>query len=115
MKVITNDLFNIAKRIKQIDSNYFIVYNKRFSRYEVHYKKQIGSKIAFCLGNKLNAYAIKKAIVTSCKYSNKIIKEINKSNKILQQKKEQEFANKHIETLNSYLNYANRKNIDVDF
>ncbi len=115
MKKITNDLFNIANRIKQIDRNYFIVFNKKKLNYEVHNKKQIGGTLAFCIGKELNAFALKKAQLTSCKFAKKILKNLEEENFSLQQKQEQNFIDKHLETLNSYLNYANNKNTDVTF
>lgn len=37
MKIlIKNDVFNIFKRIKQINNNYFIIFNKLKNKYEIH-------------------------------------------------------------------------------
>ena len=44
--VIKQDLYDIAKRLKEIDRNYFAVYNFRLHRYEVHHS---GQKHTFCL------------------------------------------------------------------
>ena len=44
--VIKHDLYDIAKRLKEIDREYFTVYNFRLKRYEVHHK---GQKQTFCL------------------------------------------------------------------
>ncbi len=115
MKIINNDLFNIVNRIKQIDKSYYIVYNKNKIRYEVHSNKQKGSTLAFCLGSKLNAYALKKAMLTSCKFSKKIIKNVINTNLKLEEQNQQNFINRHIETLNNYLAYANKKSSDVNF
>ena len=44
--VIRNDLFDIAARLKSIDDGYFVVYNFRLHRYEVHHSRQRGSTFA---------------------------------------------------------------------
>ncbi len=115
LKLITNDMFNISSRIKKIDSNLFVVYDTKklsYDVYSVYFKKP---KLAFCIGKKLNAYALKKAYITSCKNAKKIIKHINKTNKELKEKEDKELLSRHLETLNNYLNYADSKNIDVEF
>lgn len=45
-RIITQDLYGIAGRLKEIDRGYFAVYNPRKSRYEIHHK---GQKNTFCL------------------------------------------------------------------
>lgn len=113
-KIITNDLFNISSRIKKINKDYFIIFNKNKHRYEVHINQK-GSNLAFCLGGTLNSYALKKAITTSCKFTKSIIKNVIESNKKLEKQNEQNFVNKHIETLNRYLSYASSKDTNVTF
>ena len=46
-KIITSDVYEISKRIKQIDDGYFIVYNFIKNRYEIHNNKQPFS--SYCL------------------------------------------------------------------
>lgn len=45
--VITNDVYDVAKRLKEIDSAYSVCYNKSKCRYEVHNSRQKGN--TFCL------------------------------------------------------------------
>ncbi|MCM1043169.1 MAG: hypothetical protein NC350_03040 [Corallococcus sp.] len=47
LTVITSDLFDISSRLKEIDSNYFVCYNRKAQRYEVHNGRQRGN--TFCL------------------------------------------------------------------
>jgi len=47
VKIIKKDMFNISERIKQIDKNYFIVFNCKTNKWEVHNKMQQGS--SYCL------------------------------------------------------------------
>lgn len=44
---IENDVYNITKRIKNIDRDYYVVYNTSKNRFEVHNSSQIGS--SYCL------------------------------------------------------------------
>lgn len=46
-ELVENDLYNIAERIRRIDPSYFIVWNKRNGRYEVHSTDNIGSTFCF--------------------------------------------------------------------
>jgi hypothetical protein len=48
MKVkIENDLYDIANRLKSIDSGYFVVYDISRQKYEVHNSSNIGN--TYCL------------------------------------------------------------------
>lgn len=40
------DLYDIAKRIKEIDPDYFVYYSYRRHRYEIHSKNQKGNTLA---------------------------------------------------------------------
>ncbi len=44
---IENDVCNISKRIKNIDRNYYVVFNTSKNRFEVHNSSQIDS--SYCL------------------------------------------------------------------
>ncbi len=47
LRPITDDLYFIASRLKEIDPSYFVVYNLLRSRYEVHSKEQRGDTLCF--------------------------------------------------------------------
>ncbi|MCL2598367.1 MAG: hypothetical protein FWD76_00440 [Firmicutes bacterium] len=44
---IHEDLFDIAKRLQEIDPTYFVVYDKLLQRYEVHSSEQRGNSLCF--------------------------------------------------------------------
>ena len=44
---ITDDLFDISRRLKSVDEDYRLYYNGAKRRYEVHNRKQCGSTLAF--------------------------------------------------------------------
>lgn len=45
--LVKNDLYDIAERIKEIDSSYFILLNRCNGRYEVHSTENIGETFCF--------------------------------------------------------------------
>ena len=54
MKIkLASDVYNISKRIKEIDKDYYIVYNTSKGKFEVHNSSQIGS--SYCLTLPYNA------------------------------------------------------------
>lgn len=115
LKLITNDLFDIANRLKVLDVNYFVVYNKLKRKYEVHHKKQKEDSFAFSVENKLDARAIKKAIVTSIKHANKILSQIEKQNSLLQKKEVDLLLDQNMIRFKNYIDYANAKSCDINF
>lgn len=46
-QTVKNDLFGIARRLKAIDKDYFVVYSYRKDRYEVHNKGNKGNTFCF--------------------------------------------------------------------
>jgi hypothetical protein len=61
---IKNDLFNISNRIKRVDENYFICFNKVLKQFEVHHKKQPDTTFCFVAGKTLNVSVLNKAPVS---------------------------------------------------
>ncbi len=47
LRVVTDDLYFIASRLKEIDPTYYVVYNLVKSRYEVHSDEQRGGSLCF--------------------------------------------------------------------
>lgn len=115
LKEVCDDLFNIANRLKEIDRNYFVVFNKINNRFEVHHKKQKGSTLAFVVVGKLDAGVIKKAIKSSIKFAKDILKQIEIDNCLIEKKNTDKLADENMLKFKSYIEYANAKNCDVDF
>jgi len=68
-EMITNDVFDIAKRIKEIDPDYFVVYDKKLCRFEVHNKRQRYDTLALVLPyDRLDCRAIEKVASTRIEY-----------------------------------------------
>ncbi len=115
MKEIKKDLFNIVKRLKKIDKNYFVIFNRLKNRFEVHCKSQKNNTLAFCCEGKLDYSVLLKAHKTSIKNAKRILNDITKSNEELNEKKERLLKEKHIDMFNSFLNYAQSKSIEINF
>ena len=78
---IHSDALLVTQRLKQIDENYFVVYNTSKNRYELHHKKQIGN--TYCLACPypfLDERFINLAQKTKIENSNEIIEQIEKHN-----------------------------------
>ena len=48
-QLIENDTFDVASRLKAIDSTYFLVFNLQKRRFEVHSREQRGSSLCVVL------------------------------------------------------------------
>lgn len=79
--VVKNDLYDIAKRLKEIDDGYFIFYNYRKGRYEVHSTKQVGSSLALVVPyNTLDGRTLTLVRRTSIERMDKIMEENRRKN-----------------------------------
>lgn len=114
-KVLKRDLFFITDRIKKIDKNYFICFNKKLNLFEVHFKKQRGGTFCFSVGKRLNALAIKKAYVTQVKNAKKLFLELDKANKKIDEEKQRKITERNMSDFSLLIDYASRKVGDVDF
>lgn len=60
---IRGDLFNIVRRLKALDRDYFVVYSYRDNRYEVHNRGNKGNTFCFACSS-LDERTVKKALKT---------------------------------------------------
>lgn len=87
---ISNDLFFISNQLKEIDDGYFIAFNTKLKRYEIHNSKQPFS--TFCLvvpNNKLNPSLVEYVRKTRSTNQKKLLEEIEISNKKLENSNKQ--------------------------
>ncbi len=94
---IENDMFDIASRIRSIDNNYQIYFNRGTARYEVHNSACNPSKQFDCPFDRLDARLLEYTASTRIERLDKILEEIDKSNKSVEksslQAKEQKLQN----------------------
>lgn len=78
---IKKDLFDIAKRLKEIDRNYLVFYNRKNSCFEVHNTRQKGN--TFCLSvpyKVLDARTIDLVFKTRIENAEKLLAELEENN-----------------------------------
>lgn len=79
--VVKNDLYDIAKRLKEIDDGYFIFFNYRKKRYEIHSTKQVGSSLALVVPyNVLDGRTLTLVRQTSIERMDRIMEENRRKN-----------------------------------
>lgn len=107
--LIKNDVFNIANRLKQINKNYFILYNKNTKKFEVHFKNLKSTLqliIPYKFLDKRTVDLVQKSRIENNK---KLLKELEEHNYKLEQNKtkklQQELNFKVTETLNYIKKY----------
>ena len=85
MKIkLTYDVYNIAKRIKEIDKGYYIVFNTSKGKFEVHNSSQIGGSYCLtlpytCLDERTLGY-VRKTSVANIDY---VLNKIENDNNLL--------------------------------
>lgn len=90
LKKIYNDVYNIAKRIKEIDRYYYLVLNTSKNKFEVHNSNQQGSTYCLTLPfNELDERTLNYINKTKSCNIEKILNEIENNNKV------RESAEKH--------------------
>jgi len=80
-RIIKNDLYDIGKRIKEIDKDYFIAYSYKKQRLEVHNSNQKGG--SFCLVipyDRLDSRTIDLILRTKCENVKRVFDDIEKGN-----------------------------------
>lgn len=97
---ITNDLFDIAARLRSVDVNFRVYFDKVSGRYQVHNVAQKGNTLAFVVPfNGLDARTVNYARYTSVSNAKALLEKIEKDNDILQRVKQQEALNKSFNNL----------------
>lgn len=98
---INTDTYFISERVKEIDKNYFLVFNTKSKKYEVHNKGQADN--TFCVG--LPFMAIDERVIdlvqkTRVENINKLIEEIEKNNEKIEKQNKNTIKIKIQEVLN---------------
>ena len=84
---ITNDLFDIASRLKSINENYKVYYNAQTDKFEVHdTSRPHGNTLAFVVPYaELDARTLTFALFTRVENAKKIFNEVEDHNRKIQQ------------------------------
>ncbi len=116
-KIIDKDLFNISRRIKGIDKNYYILFDNKTNKWEVHNLKQKGSTYCLtCPYNRLDSRLIDYVYYTSTQHNPDLIKIIEKNNKEIDDKiiaSENDYIRSNLKDIYSYASNSS-KSIDLN-
>lgn len=84
MKIIVLfDVFNISNRVKDIDRDYYIVYNTSNQKFEIHHSNQIGGSYCLTLPfDKLDERALKHVRSSQSNNIEQILEQIEVDNKL---------------------------------
>ncbi len=84
MKIkLFSDVYNISKRVKNIDRDYYVVYDTSNNKFEIHNSSQIGSSYCLTLPYKnLDERCLKYVYQTKSENIEKILETIDNENKI---------------------------------
>ena len=105
MKIkLTHDVYNISKRIKQIDLGYYVVYNTELCKFEIHNSNQIGSTYCLTLPyTELDERTLNYVAKTRSINVEKILEEIENNNKIQEnQEKRKTFSQLNESVLDNF-------------
>lgn len=113
MKIkINEDTFDIVERIKEIDENYYVVYDTKNSRFEMHYEG-IPQTFCFVIGEELDNRAIDKIYSTSVRFADNIIDEIDNNNKIIEDKNMQSIKSNADYMFREIYRYSSNSSRDI--
>ena len=98
---IETDVFFITQRIKEIDANYFINFNTKTKKFEVHHKEQFGN--TFCLSvpyDALDERTLELVRKTKIENLEKLIQKLDNENYVIEKQNNKKIAEKLKEVLN---------------
>jgi light-regulated signal transduction histidine kinase (bacteriophytochrome) len=105
---ITNDVFDIAKRIKELDAGYEIFYMTTKNRFEVYKEGERMSVLPF---DKLDARTVEYLRETRIENQQRLLEKIDRHNEMLRQNAERQEAEISAYKIKNMVNYLN-KNTD---
>ena len=78
---IKNDVYFISERLKEVDFNYFILYNTKKRKYEIHHKAQSDTYCLTVPFDELDARTIDFVNQTRVENRDRLFKEMDEENK----------------------------------
>ena len=115
MKIkIYDDVFEITKRIKEIDEGYFIVFDTKKARYELHNCNQINSYCLTVPYDNLDSRLIDDILYTGISNIDNIIRDIDNNNTKLEQDVEKNIKNQTEYYIKEICDFANNSSKKYD-
>lgn len=107
---IKNDIFDICRRLKNIDSSYFILYDKIRGKYELHSTEQYHNSYVLTIPyDRLDCRTIDFVYMTRRENSKRLIFEMEENNKKLEKREMDNILDMAKYELNSKLKYYQNK------
>ena len=105
MKIrIFHDVYNISKRVKYIERNYYVVYNTSKKKFEIHNSNQMGSSYCLTIPNdQLDERVLKLVRKTQSANIEEILEQIENDNKHLESAEKSSAFSNIFETLEQNL------------
>lgn len=104
---IKKDTFNINKRLKKIDKNYTLKFNRKLKRYEIYYKENNTDILQLVIGfDELDIRTLQKVLKTRTQNYETLIKELEETNKKIEEEKQNKIlreAKDQIKEMSSYI------------
>ena len=99
IRIYTDNLF-VCERLREIDPSYFVVFNTKDKKYEIHSKGQADN--TYCVGlpfSALDERAVEYVLKTRVQNVDKLIKEIEKNNQKIEKNNKKQIKEKIEEVL----------------
>ena len=106
------DIFNICHRIKIIDKDYELFFNKKTKEFEVHNSNQRGSSLVFCT-KVLDARLITKLKETRREHAKEFFKKLDEENQKQELKARQTIISNASDYIGEIAKYSFIKNRDL--
>lgn len=106
--LIEHDLFDIAARIRELDPDYFVLYDTESLRYELHHHKRKPTLELVFPYAKLDARAVSHTLMTRAERMEKLIREIDENNERLFLAEENKLRDRASCTAKSLVSYYSR-------
>ena len=91
LTLIENDLFDIAKRLKEVDERYLLYRNAKLNRFEIYADGALQIAVPY---DELDARTVELARRTRLEFVGRIIKEIDENNEKLERTRQKENRDK---------------------
>lgn len=115
LKKITSDTHDIVSRIREIDANYFVVYNTRRKGFEVHNSAQNNT---FCLTvpyPQLDCRTIELTLRTRREFLDKLLAEMEENNARIEREQSAKVRDKAGWKLGEMFDFAKSREGDIKF
>jgi len=113
---IENDMFDICKRIKEIDEDYYVLFNVKKGKFEIHNRGQLNSYCLTVENDTLDSRVIDLILRTKIEHIDKIIDEIDNMNEVIEKNEIKKIKNDSDYMVREIYDFCNNssKNFEVN-